>query len=150
MIKTGEPKTLPTEGQQGQPAAERENHRQFALYRLPLTGMAGGLITYGLWGNLSWSLLIVSISLLLFVTGLVAPRILAPLVSALGVVLRFTAILFTMVMMLLVFYLLLTPYALLLRILGHRGLQTRFEPDSPSYWKHHEQPKSKSTYFRQF
>jgi hypothetical protein len=150
LMKTGEPKTLPTEGQHGQPAAERENHRQFALYRLPLTGMAGGLITYGLGGSLSWSLLIVSISLLLFVTGLVAPRILAPLASALGVALRFTAILFTMVMMLLVFYLLLTPYALLLRILRHRGLQTGFESDSPSYWKPRKQPESKSSYFRQF
>ena len=150
LVKTGDPGPLPPVGQQGQPANERPNHPQFELYRLPLTGAAGGLITYGLWGNLSWSLLIVSISLLLFATGLVAPRILAPLVSALGVAIRFTAILFTKVMMLLVFYLLLTPYALLLRILGHRGLQTRFESDSPSYWKHREPVKSKSSYFRQF
>ena len=49
----------------------------------------------------------IMVCLLLFVAGLIAPRILAPLVSALGVALRFTAILFTMVMMLLVFYLLL-------------------------------------------
>lgn len=150
LMKTGEPKALPTEGRQNQPPTERTNQRHLALYRLPLAGMAGGLITYGLWGSLSWSLSVFSISLLLFVTGLVAPRILAPFVSALGVVLRFTAILFTMLMLLLVFYLLLTPYALLLRILGHRGLQTGFESDSPSYWKHREPAKSKADYFRQF
>ncbi|MCH2180772.1 MAG: carbamoyltransferase [Mariniblastus sp.] len=120
------------------------------LYKLPVAGAAGGLAAYVLWGSLSGALTILLVSLLLWGTGKICPRALAPLATGLDRVLRFIAMWFTIVLLALVYFLVLTPYALLLRLLGHRGLETRFERGDSSYWKPHRSARSKHDYFRQF
>ncbi len=66
--------------------------------------------------------------------GLLAPALLRPLYRvwmALAVVLGFVM---TRVILTLVFYLVLTPIGLLLRLFGKDPLHRRLDPNAPSYW----------------
>ncbi len=49
-----------------------------------------------------------------------------------------------------IYYGVLTPIGLLMRLLGHDPLSRRFDPDSPSYWSDREQHDQLEQYFRQF
>ncbi|WP_375488304.1 SxtJ family membrane protein [uncultured Mycobacterium sp.] len=49
-----------------------------------------------------------------------------------------------------VFLLVVTPVALLLRVLGHDPLQRRFDPSTPSYWVPHRPAGDVRRYFQQF
>ncbi len=120
------------------------------LYKLPLAGFVGGLISYALWGSLVWPLTLFSVSLLLWTIGKIYPSALAPWSRGLHRVLRSTAKWSTMGLLALVFFLILTPYALVLRRLGHRGLPSDVQPPSGSYWNPHTPARSKRDYFRQF
>jgi hypothetical protein len=71
---------------------------------------------------------------LFLVAALVRPALLAPLNRAwtrLGLVLHRIV---NPVVMALVFYLAVTPTALLMRLLGKDPLRRRFEPEAESYW----------------
>ena len=48
------------------------------------------------------------------------------------------------------FYLIITPVGLLMRLIGHDPLKRRFEPDAESYWVDPRPPRSKESYFKQF
>ena len=52
--------------------------------------------------------------------------------------------------LLLMFYGLLTPVALLFRLLGRDALCRRLHPDADSYWTAKEQPRDLRRYFRQY
>ena len=48
------------------------------------------------------------------------------------------------------YYLLLTPLALVFRLMGRDPLDRRFDPDASSYWLPHQQTVEKNRYFQQF
>ena len=54
------------------------------------------------------------------------------------------------VMLVILFYGLFTPIALVFRLMGRDALNRRFEPDLESYWVPYPQRKDPSHYFRQF
>jgi hypothetical protein len=54
------------------------------------------------------------------------------------------------VIMIFLFYGVITPVGLLLRLVGRDPLQRRFEPDAPTYWVSPTARKSKEDYFKQF
>jgi hypothetical protein len=49
-----------------------------------------------------------------------------------------------------IFYLLITPIGLLVRVFGHDPMHRKFEPDAESYWAKHHTGGDSSRYFRQF
>jgi hypothetical protein len=49
-----------------------------------------------------------------------------------------------------VYYLVLTPTGLLMRLFGYDPMQRRFDPDAKTYWLPREQHEDVSRYFRQF
>lgn len=49
-----------------------------------------------------------------------------------------------------VFYLVITPIGLLLKLSGRDLLDRRFDPSATSYWKERPAPPDTSRYFRQF
>ena len=53
-------------------------------------------------------------------------------------------------LMALFYYLLLTPLALVFRLMGRDPLNRRFDPDASSYWLPHQQTVEKNRYFQQF
>lgn len=48
-----------------------------------------------------------------------------------------------------VYYLVLTPTGLIMRLLGHDPLARRFEPQKKTYWHHRSESKPAPSYFRQ-
>ncbi len=48
------------------------------------------------------------------------------------------------------FYLVITPVGLLLRLAGRDPMSRRFLPGEPSYWVDARPPRSKESYFKQF
>lgn len=49
----------------------------------------------------------------------------------------------------LIYYAVLTPIGLILRLCGHDALGRRFDPNIPSYWHQRPGPRSPASYFRQ-
>ncbi|MCZ6836541.1 MAG: SxtJ family membrane protein [Planctomycetota bacterium] len=50
----------------------------------------------------------------------------------------------------LVYYLLITPIGLLLRVWGHDPLRRKIDPQATTYWIERQAPSSSDRYFRQF
>lgn len=70
----------------------------------------------------------------LAVLGLTVPMLLKPVYRvwmALAVVLGF---IMTRVILTIVYYLIITPIGLLMRVFGKDPMQRRLDPDAPSYW----------------
>ena len=49
-----------------------------------------------------------------------------------------------------VYYLVLTPTGLVMRLVGYDPMQRRFDPQARSYWSPRESPRDPGRYFRQF
>jgi len=49
-----------------------------------------------------------------------------------------------------IYYFVLTPTALLMRVLGYDPMNRRFDPQAGSYWVPREEPDDVTRYFRQF
>jgi hypothetical protein len=49
-----------------------------------------------------------------------------------------------------VFYLVITPIGLVMRVLGRDPLERKWDPGAASYWKDAEKPVDAKRYFRQF
>ena len=49
-----------------------------------------------------------------------------------------------------IFYLLITPIGLCLRLVGYDPMHRKFEPDAETYWVEHHTGGDSSRYFRQF
>ena len=53
-------------------------------------------------------------------------------------------------LLILVFYLLITPIGLIMRMLGRDPLERKWDPEASTYWKVAEKPVDAKSYFRQF
>ena len=84
-----------------------------------------------------WTLLVAA---LFFIPALVFPKLL----SKLNILwMQFGELLSKIVSPIalgIVFFVAITPFALIMRVLGKRGLDLKFEPNSGSYWKVREVP----------
>ena len=49
-----------------------------------------------------------------------------------------------------VYYLILAPFGLIMRVFGRDLMQRRFDPSTTTYWAHHNPHGDHSRYFRQF
>jgi fatty acid desaturase len=54
------------------------------------------------------------------------------------------------VVLAIVFYLVLTPIGLIMRVLGNDPMHRRFDPDAPTYWIDREPHPDPKQYFRQW
>lgn len=50
----------------------------------------------------------------------------------------------------LIYYVLITPMGLIMRLCGRDSMGRQFQPERDSYWIPHEMPKDKKQYFRQY
>jgi hypothetical protein len=53
-------------------------------------------------------------------------------------------------LLLVVYYLVLTPIGLLMRLIGYDPLQRRFDRSAQSYWTPHDPAADDARYFKQF
>ena len=79
-----------------------------------------------------------------------APDMLRPLYVGLTAVSLPIGFVVSHVAMAAVFYGIVTPIALVFRLMGRDALQRRFEPGRPTYWTPRREAPEKTRYFRQF
>jgi hypothetical protein len=122
--------------------------RQFAALWLVVLALAAWLVSRDAgWQTLSTVLLLVG--LVVFAIGLVLPRVIRPLFVGLTVVVFPMGWIVSRLVLAAVFYLVVTPIGLLLRLTGRDALERRRSAEG-TYWKSKEQPESSESYLRRF
>lgn len=122
--------------------------RQFAVLWLVVFGLIGA---YSLWGR--GSLPAAAAFWVVAAAGLVGylrPGFLRPvyiLWMALAWPIGWTI---SHLLLLSVYYLVLTPIGLLMRLFGNDPLQRRFDPSAKTYWTPHDPGADEARYFKQF
>ena len=121
--------------------------RVFATLWLIFLGTFAGLALRA--GKPTLATLLVSLALIVGVLGLIAPPTIR--LIYLGAVYVTFPIGFIMshVILGIVYYLLITPIGLLMRLLGRDPLQRRFDPKRTSYWEPKTESRSPASYLKQ-
>ncbi len=89
-------------------------------------------------------------ALLIAGIGWAAPRLMRAVYLGLVYATLPVALVVSLLVLLLVYYLVLTPTGLLMRLFGYDPMHRRFDPDAQTYWLPRQQDEDVSRYFRQF
>ena len=122
--------------------------RQFAgLWFLVLGGLAGwnGLVH----DNHGLALALGALGILIGILGATKPRAVAPLFTGLMMLTYPIGWLVSRIVLVLLFYGMFTPMAILFRLIGRDALMRRRRPDQPSYWGTKPDTTDVRRYFRQ-
>jgi hypothetical protein len=84
------------------------------------------------------------------VLGLTVPRAVRPLFIALMMINYPIGWVVTHVVIALIFYLVVTPLGVIMRLCGRDPMERRFDPSAKTYWKPRRTDVDSSRYFRQF
>lgn len=79
-----------------------------------------------------------------------APRGLKPLYLLMTLIGAPIGLVVSTVVMLAVYYVVITPVAVLFRIIGRDALHRKFDPAAATYWIRRQPPENTKRYFRQF
>jgi hypothetical protein len=123
--------------------------RQFAvaLIVVALTGVALRSLRHG---ALGWSMAAAaSFAVAVGVVGAMAPRRIAWLFAAVTTVTYPIGLLVSEAMLVLLYFGIMTPMALLFRMARRDRLHRAIDPGAPTYWVAHRSPSTTSRYFRQ-
>jgi saxitoxin biosynthesis operon SxtJ-like protein len=82
--------------------------------------------------------------------SLVFPRANAPLFVGLSVAAFPLGFVLSYVIMATLFYVVIAPVGLCMRMFGMDPMDRRFLPDAPTYWQDARPPRAKADYFKQF
>jgi hypothetical protein len=97
-----------------------------------------------------WAVTILAVSALAALVGLIEPRALRPVfVVWMAAVLPIGWVV-SHVMIAALFYLIITPIGLTMRLLGRDPMDRKFDPHAKTYWKTRRQESGPKQYFRQF
>jgi hypothetical protein len=96
----------------------------------------------------AWTLVAVGMAGALL--GLVAPRAMRPVFVGLMIVNYPVGWLMTNVLLAAIFYVVVTPLGIIMRLTGRDPMQRRFDREAPTYWTPRRRDESPSRYFRQF
>jgi hypothetical protein len=119
--------------------------RQFAVIcvvALPIVGW--------IWGG-NWSVvgLLAATGLLIALAGVVMPQAVKPIFLALMIVAAPIGIVIGEASMLLIYFGVFLPMALIFRVVGRDALQINVDREATTYWQAKRRPTSASSYFRQ-
>lgn len=89
-------------------------------------------------------------ALLIVVSGLIAPATIKPVYLGWMILLYPVRWIVSCLLIAVVYYLLITPIGLALRLLGHDLIGRRFDSQATSYWKSERRTRRERDYFRQF
>ncbi len=123
--------------------------RQFAAMGIAFSGLMASVV---LWkgGSPTLAGTIVGVGFVLGSAGCVVPPLLRPVYVVLMALALPIGWVVSHVLLALVYFGLMTPLGLLLRLFGHDPLRRRFDPETDSYWIPHEPTQDTQRYFRQF
>ncbi len=123
--------------------------REFGIIALFGFGLVGGLVgwKWDAWmvSYVLWGLGVVSILL-----GLVQPRLLLPLYMILMVVAFPIGFVISNVILLVLYFGLFTPMALVFRMVGRDTMHRKFDPEAGSYWVERTDSKPVAQRFKQY
>ena len=137
---------------------DRRKLRQFGFIALAFFFLLGGLTCWrkGLFGvdfgEATWPSVLVfwGIGALSGVFSLVAPGANRLLYVGLAVITYPIGYVISHVVMALLFYGVITPVGLIMRLAGRDPLNRNFDRKTESYWEPHHQREDKGSYFKQF
>ena len=124
--------------------------RQFAGIWFPAFWVVVGLIVGSRTEQWTSLYALVGIAAAVAIVGLMQPRLVRPVYLAWMCAAFPIGWLISHLLLAGVFYLLITPLGLLLRLIGRDKLNLRFERKAKSYWTPRDPPPSTDRYFRQF
>jgi len=124
--------------------------RQFAVAFLVFAGLLGGLLAYRGDGIGTASKVLWGLGPLVALVGLAAPRAIRPLYLALTLLAYPIGLVIGTVLLAITFYLVLTPVALLFKVLGNDPMRRRFDRQAESYWVRRPPNPPAERYLRQF
>jgi len=138
------------------PLMEIEWHpsdRQLRVFGLSglLAAMLAAMVLHFAWGASGlWALVIVAAGIAIFLCSLLSPAVTRILYVGLTLVAMPIGLVGSFVLLAAFYFLLLTPLALVFRLIGRDSLCRRYEPDAESYWVEHTSSDKMERYLHQF
>lgn len=111
-----------------------------------------GLTTYWLWGDLgsTLALSLYGVSVAVGVLGLAVPPLVKPVFLTLTLISFPIGMVVSYVLLLVVYYVVLTPIGLLLRVMGKDPMSREIDKKRESYWVERPAPAEVKRYFQQY
>ncbi len=123
--------------------------RIFSLAMLAFLTFVGWVVWHKS-GSAAAGAAVVSAGVAFAILGLAAPPAVRPVFVALMVINYPIGWVVTHVVMALIFYLVVTPLGVIMKLCGRDPLERRFDPSAKTYWKPRRSETDSSRYFRQF
>ncbi len=109
------------------------------------------LILHFAWGLAAiWMLAVVMAGAVIFLCSLLSPAAARVLYVGLTLVAMPIGLVVSFVLLAAFYFLLLTPLALVFRLIGRDSLRRKYEPDAKSYWVAHKPNDNMERYLHQF
>ncbi len=116
-----------------------------------LASIVAAVVLLLAWGvALLWALLVLAAGAAIFLCSLVSPKAARILYIGLTLVAMPIGFAVSLVLLSAFYFLLLTPLALVFRLMGRDLLHRRFDPTAESYWVPHRPSETVERYFHQF
>mgnify|MGYP001395189254 FL=1 len=129
---------------------EKHQLRSFGLFWLPGFCLLVALFAWLRYEHSQLAMILSAVALVSILVSLVQPRVLQPLFVILMVVTFPIGIVVSHLLIAAVYYLVITPIGLLLRLRGRDAMKRRFPGGEESYWVERETVEDQGRYFRQF
>lgn len=124
--------------------------RQFAGIWLPAFALLVGLLLWFRW-PLPWAAVLVwAAAAVLGVGGVLKPRWIKPVFVGWMIAAFPIGWVISHVVVAFVFYLVLTPIGLAMRLCGYDPMHRKFDREAKTYWVQREKKRDRQSYFRQF
>ena len=116
-----------------------------------LASIVAAVVLLLAWGvALFWALLVLAAGAAIFLCSLVSPKAARILYIGLTLVAMPIGMVVSLVLLSAFYFLLLTPLAIVFRLMGRDPLHRRFDPTAESYWVPHRPSENMERYFHQF
>jgi hypothetical protein len=127
----------------------RKDLRIFSLACLAFLALVGWVVARKS-GSTAAGAAVVSVGVVIVVLGFTLPRAVRPIFVALMVVNYPIGWVVTHVVIAVIFYLVVTPVGVIMRLSGRDPMERGFDRSAKSYWKPRRSEIDSSRYFRQF
>jgi len=126
----------------------KNSKTEFRKFGISLGGLGLVLGLYLLWKNKTWVSPILIISAFLLIIGIMIPNILKPFYFAWMTFATIIGWIMTRVILTVLFYIVVTPLGLILRMFGHRFLDLKIDSTRKSYWNYRSEKQIETNHYQ--
>ena len=120
----------------------------FGLIWLVFFGVVGGIVLAS--GGTVWTAVLWGLAMGVPAIGWIWPRFMRLIYVGMAYAAFPIGFIVSYLVLTLLYYLVITPTGLLMRLFGHDPMNRRFDPNAESYWSPREQREGLNGYFKQF